>query len=232
MSESALPDAIQLLTTTGSFEDARRLSELLVQRRYAACVQIDGPIESVYRWQGKIEQSQEWRLTAKTTAILAEATIEFVRRHHAYEEPELICLPIVAGSKGYLRWLATEVRAPKVAFLLYGPDASPFSISFEALLERLAKFDNMFVELDGSFVWRPEGSERGQIDGMVYDAGTRVQYLDLKGCALYGRWQLLFDALVERESATAWNAWTVVQLPGQTRYRLEQFRQEFLNFDE
>ncbi len=62
-----MPDIWQLSTTTGDHELAERIATELVDRRLAACVQITGPITSIYRWQGQIERAEEWLCVAKTT---------------------------------------------------------------------------------------------------------------------------------------------------------------------
>lgn len=105
---------IQVLTTAPSREIALRIAEALVELRLAACVQVSGPIDSVYRWKGKTEQASEWRCEAKTRQELYRKVEEEIRRLHPYEVPEIIALPIVAGSPDYLQWL-TEETAPGAA---------------------------------------------------------------------------------------------------------------------
>lgn len=93
----------------GSEDDATRLSEALIERRLAACVQVVGPIESRYRWQGEVEVEREWQCLAKTTATGYAALEAAIRELHAYDEPEIVATPIVAGSAGYLAWVEAEV---------------------------------------------------------------------------------------------------------------------------
>ena len=100
---------IELCTTAASKEDALRIAHALVDRRLAACVQIDGPIESVYRWQGSVESSQEWRVRAKTSKTLLQKVGETVRQMHSYECPELIATEIIGGSDAYLNWLRQQL---------------------------------------------------------------------------------------------------------------------------
>ena len=98
-------DAIVVFMTAANGEEATRLAELLVGAQLAACVQILPETESVYRWEGKIERQSETLLIAKTTtAKFAELERE-VRALHSYETPEIIAVPIVAGSSPYLAWL-------------------------------------------------------------------------------------------------------------------------------
>lgn len=101
--------AVQIMTTTAEKSAASDLARRLIEGRLAACVQIDGPIESHYRWQGAIEQATEWRLMIKTTAAAASQVVAAVHELHAYDEPEILVTPIIGGSPGYLRWLSEEV---------------------------------------------------------------------------------------------------------------------------
>jgi periplasmic divalent cation tolerance protein len=104
-------DHIQVLTTVGSREEAGRIASVLVERRLAACVQIVGPIVSRYRWQGEIEEAEEWQCLAKTEAGAYDEVEAAIRELHSYEEPEIVATPIVAGSPGYLGWVSDQVRS-------------------------------------------------------------------------------------------------------------------------
>lgn len=104
-----MTDLIQVATTTGSREEAEEISVRLVDARLAACVQVSGPITSVFRWQGKIETSQEWLCTAKTTREKYEQVEAAIRGLHKYDEPEILALPVVAASEGYGKWVEQEV---------------------------------------------------------------------------------------------------------------------------
>lgn len=106
-------DAIVVFMTAANGEEATRLAEMLVGAHLAACVQILPEMESVYRWQGKIERQSEILLLAKTTrAKFAELERE-VRALHSYDTPEIIAIPVVNGSAPYLDWLtkATDPRS-------------------------------------------------------------------------------------------------------------------------
>ncbi|GER84280.1 MAG: divalent-cation tolerance protein CutA [Thermogemmatispora sp.] len=107
-----MAEFLEVRTTIDSEEGARRIAQQLVEQRLAACVQISGPIHSVYWWQGAIEQAQEWLCSAKTRADLYSAVEQAIRAAHSYEEPEIIALPLAAGSEGYLRWLTAETTRP------------------------------------------------------------------------------------------------------------------------
>jgi periplasmic divalent cation tolerance protein len=104
-----MSDCAQVLTTTGSEEEAGAIASLLLDRRLAACVQVIGPIVSRYRWQGAVEENREWQCLAKTTRDAYEAVEAAIRKVHSYDEPEIIATPIVAGSAGYLAWIAENV---------------------------------------------------------------------------------------------------------------------------
>lgn len=98
-------DAIVVFMTAASGEEATRLADLLIGAHLAACVQILPEMESVYRWEGQIERQSEILLMAKTTiAKFAELETE-VRALHSYDTPEIIAIPVIAGSSPYLSWL-------------------------------------------------------------------------------------------------------------------------------
>jgi periplasmic divalent cation tolerance protein len=99
---------IQITTAAGSRDEADRIATTLVDRRLAACVQIVGPVRSVYRWQGAIEHSEEWLCQIKTTDVLFAAVEGAIREVHSYDCPEIIATPIVDGSEAYLKWLAEQ----------------------------------------------------------------------------------------------------------------------------
>ena len=98
-------DAIVVFMTAANGEEASRLAEMLVGAHLAACVQILPEMESVYRWQGKIERSSEVLLLAKTTRGKFDDLEREVRALHSYDTPEIVAVPIVAGSAPYLEWL-------------------------------------------------------------------------------------------------------------------------------
>jgi periplasmic divalent cation tolerance protein len=105
MSDDAT-DAIIVFMTASNGEEAARLAEMLVGAHLAACVQILPEIESVYRWQGKIERAPEVLILAKTTRSKFEELEREVRALHSYDTPEIIAVPVVAGSAAYLTWLS------------------------------------------------------------------------------------------------------------------------------
>jgi periplasmic divalent cation tolerance protein len=98
-----------VLSTAGSQEEARRIARALVESRLAACVNIVGPIRSVYRWKGAVESASEHLLIIKTTAVAFPRVRDAIRELHSYELPECIMLSIEAGSEDYLKWIADSV---------------------------------------------------------------------------------------------------------------------------
>ncbi len=103
---------IQVMTATDKREDAERIARSLVERRLAGCVQIVGPVTSVYRWQGKIETAGEWLCLIKSRAELYGAIERAIAALHPYQVPEILALPVTAGSGAYLAWLRDETAAP------------------------------------------------------------------------------------------------------------------------
>jgi periplasmic divalent cation tolerance protein len=104
-----MAEYVQVLTTVGSEEEAAKIGGDLLERRLVACVQTIGPITSRYRWQGKLEEEREWQLLAKTETGLYEEVEGAIRALHSYEEPEILAIPILAGSRGYLDWISANV---------------------------------------------------------------------------------------------------------------------------
>jgi periplasmic divalent cation tolerance protein len=106
---SARGDFCVILTTTGSQEEARRLAELLVERRLAACVQMTG-IASVYRWKEQVMREAEVLLLIKTSAHLYAQVEAAIVENHSYETPELLQLPVVEGLARYLDWITENCQ--------------------------------------------------------------------------------------------------------------------------
>ena len=108
---NALGDAIVVFITAANKDEAGRLAEMLVAARLAACVQILPGIESIYRWQGKVERQEEVLLIAKTVRSSFEDLEREVRALHSYETPEIVAVSVEAGSGPYLDWLRASVNA-------------------------------------------------------------------------------------------------------------------------
>ncbi|WP_129840892.1 divalent-cation tolerance protein CutA [Streptomyces sp. RFCAC02] len=107
-----MADYITVFTTTDDREAAEELARSAVEARLAACAQIDGPISSVYWWDGAVQNEQEWRITYKTPASKYADLAAHIKAGHTYEVPEIIATPITDGSPDYLSWLDDET-APR-----------------------------------------------------------------------------------------------------------------------
>ena len=104
---------VQVLTTAGSAEEAERIAGVLLERRLAACVQTLGPIVSRYCRQGELERAEEWQCLAKTEESLYPEVETAIRSVHSYDEPEILAIPVLAGSQGYLGWISASVGQPR-----------------------------------------------------------------------------------------------------------------------
>jgi periplasmic divalent cation tolerance protein len=102
--------AVVGLVTCASRAEARRIARALLAAKAAACVNIVGPIESHYWWQGKIELGREFLLLLKTTRRHTARVERLVREQHSYQVPEIIFVPVAAGERHYLRWLRESVK--------------------------------------------------------------------------------------------------------------------------
>jgi periplasmic divalent cation tolerance protein len=100
---------VVVLVTIGSREDGERLAEALVGERLAACVNLVAPIRSIYRWQGEVCRDDEVLLLVKSTRERYPDLERRIRELHPYDVPEVIALPIAAGSDPYLSWLRAQV---------------------------------------------------------------------------------------------------------------------------
>ncbi|MEU8702714.1 divalent-cation tolerance protein CutA [Streptomyces sp. NPDC048680] len=102
------PAWLTVLTTTDSEEKARLPAQGVVEARLAACVPISAPVLSVYRWQNAIETTEEWQLLLRTTAERYDGLEAHLQEAHDYDTPEIIAIPVVRGSAGYLGWVSSE----------------------------------------------------------------------------------------------------------------------------
>ena len=99
-----------VITTTDSLDGAEVLARGIVDARLGACVQIVGPIRSVYRWEGEVHSEQEWQCWIKTSADRLDELTGYIKKNHSYDVPEVVALPIVGGSTDYLSWVTNETR--------------------------------------------------------------------------------------------------------------------------
>ncbi len=99
-------DGYRIVLITAPAEAAGRIARALVEGGLAACVNIVPGLTSVYRWKGKVEESSEVLLVAKTTEGMVGRLLESVRRLHPYEVPEVVSIPIAEGLPEYLKWVS------------------------------------------------------------------------------------------------------------------------------
>jgi periplasmic divalent cation tolerance protein len=99
---------LQVQTTTDSRAEAMDLGRAAVEARLAACAQVAGPVASTYWWEGGIERAEEWLVLLKLPAARLGELTAFLTERHSYDEPEIVALPIVAGSPSFLSWLREE----------------------------------------------------------------------------------------------------------------------------
>jgi periplasmic divalent cation tolerance protein len=105
-----MSDKLIVLTTAGSETEARKMAQTLVEGRLAACVNIIPRIQSVYRWEGKVEETEECLLLIKTVKAREDQVRTAIRELHTYDLPECIAIPIESGSAEYLKWLSDSVE--------------------------------------------------------------------------------------------------------------------------
>jgi periplasmic divalent cation tolerance protein len=105
----------QVLTTVDSEAGAKRIAAALVEEGLAACVQVLGPIASVYRWRGAIERAVEWQCIAKTSEAALPELMSRMRALHSYRQPEIVATVIDTGDPAYLDWVRREATFPREA---------------------------------------------------------------------------------------------------------------------
>jgi periplasmic divalent cation tolerance protein len=104
-----MTDKALVLSTAGSEKEARKIATGLVEKKLAACVNIVPRIVSVYRWQGRVESTEEFLLLIKTSKAREADVCSAIRELHSYELPECIAIPITSGSEEYLSWIQSAV---------------------------------------------------------------------------------------------------------------------------
>jgi periplasmic divalent cation tolerance protein len=98
-----------ILSTASSKDEAQHIARALVERKLVACVNIIGPIDSIYRWKGEVETAQEFLLLMKTDSEWFERVRDAVKSLHSYEVPEVIQVPVENGLPAYLQWISTSI---------------------------------------------------------------------------------------------------------------------------
>ena len=104
-----MSDFIEIHWTSGSIDEARRVSRYVVQERLVACAQITPWIESVYMWNNQLETSQETKVVLKTSASLFDKVKEIIQENSSYDVPEITCMKIEKGNQEYIKWLDETV---------------------------------------------------------------------------------------------------------------------------
>lgn len=104
-----MTDNVVIMVTASSRRECRKIARRLIDEKLAACVNITQPIQSVYRWEGKVEQSKEFLMFIKTRRDVFPQVRTEISLVHSYHTPEIICLPIIDGSPNYLQWISDSV---------------------------------------------------------------------------------------------------------------------------
>jgi periplasmic divalent cation tolerance protein len=109
-----MTDKIVVLVTCGSAKEARKIARAAVEQRMAACANIvTSPVQSVYRWKGRVESAKEFLLIIKTTQKRFIQLQSAIKRLHSYDVPEIIALPIARGAADYFAWISDSVKPPE-----------------------------------------------------------------------------------------------------------------------
>lgn len=104
-----MTEKIIVLSNCGSEEEARRVARSLVEARLAACVNIVPGVQSIFHWQGAVQEEAEWMLIIKSTRSLFEGLRAELRKIHSYQTPEVLAAPVIDGDAEYLEWIDREI---------------------------------------------------------------------------------------------------------------------------
>lgn len=105
-----MTDKVVIMVTASGRRECRKIARRLIDQKLAACVNITTPVQSVYRWEGKVVQEKEFLMLIKTTRDLFPEIKTEISLIHSYHTPEIVCLPIIDGSSNYLQWISDSVR--------------------------------------------------------------------------------------------------------------------------
>jgi periplasmic divalent cation tolerance protein len=106
-----MTDKIVVMVTCGSQAEAKKIARAVVDARLAACANVlGGPVQSIYRWKGRVENAKEVLVLVKSTRKRFAALEREIRRLHSYDTPEIIAVAIAEGSRAYLRWIEESVE--------------------------------------------------------------------------------------------------------------------------
>ena len=105
--------ACVILTLTDRTSDIKKITKALLEEKTAACVNVTGPVSSVYRWKEKTEKATERMMIIKAPKSNVKKIISTVKQMHSYETPEIIALDIADGYAGYIKWIFDETHGCK-----------------------------------------------------------------------------------------------------------------------
>jgi periplasmic divalent cation tolerance protein len=111
----SVTDKVIILVTAVNKKECRKIARHLVENKLAACVNITQPVESIYRWEGKIARDREYQLFIKSKRELFPEIKAAIFKLHSYHTPEVICLPVIEGSRNYLQWIDESVKPASLA---------------------------------------------------------------------------------------------------------------------
>ena len=103
-----MAEYIQVVTTADSPDLASKIAQTLLEKRAAACVQVFGPVQSKYWWEGKIEEAQEWVCMIKARSADYDRIEALITVAHSYDVPEILAFPVQQGARRYLEWIEAE----------------------------------------------------------------------------------------------------------------------------
>jgi len=109
-----MTDKIVVFSACSTLEEARRIARKLIEERLASCVNLTPGVRSLYRWKGEIEEADECLLVIKSSRDLFDRLRLELEKAHTYEVPEVVAVPILAGSPNYLNWLDSELKSSGV----------------------------------------------------------------------------------------------------------------------
>ena len=112
---NAKTEPILIYCAFGELLNAQQTARLIIEARLAGCVNVLPGIRSYYEWEGRLEESEEVLLLAKTTKNLEEQLTRFIIKHHTYDEPGVVSLPIAGGSQSYLDWIIQQTQSKPLA---------------------------------------------------------------------------------------------------------------------
>jgi periplasmic divalent cation tolerance protein len=101
---------IIVFVTCKNKNEAEKIAHTLLEEKLIACANLIAPVHSVFRWQGKVEQAEECLMVLKSRLDLFDALAERLKGLHSYEVPEILAVPVIAGSEAYLAWMGEVLK--------------------------------------------------------------------------------------------------------------------------